>query len=116
MISVELLYDADCPNVENARTNLLYAFHITKLPPEWKEWIRSDPKAPAYACSYGSPTILINGQDVAGTSPSDGVDTCRLYADEKGQYQGAPEVETIASVLSKIGSDGTSTKKEEETN
>ncbi len=86
MIRVELIYDADCPNVKAARTNLMLAFQKAKIPPEWSEWIRSDPEAPSYARSYGSPTIFINGRDATGATPSDGADSCRLYRDEKGSH------------------------------
>jgi len=113
MISVELIYDADCPNVENARTNLLHAFHKAKVQPKWKEWIRSDPEAPHYVRTYGSPTIPTNVQDVADASPSDGASSCRLYMDETGQFQGVPSVETIVSALSKVKGSGTTTDRTE---
>jgi len=99
MISIELIYDADCQNLKDARTNLLHALQAAKVQPEWKEWIRSDPEAPTYVRTYGSPTILIDGQDVADTTPSDGADSCRLYSDEKDQFHGAPSVEAIVSAL-----------------
>ncbi len=34
-----------------------------------------------YAHRYGSPTILVNGRDVAGHGEHDGAGACRIYRD-----------------------------------
>ena len=99
MISVELIYDTDCPNLEGARTNLLHAFHSAGIPPTWKEWDRSAHESPSHARSYGSPTILINGRDVADASPLQDADCCRIYPDKNGRLRGAPAVELITAAL-----------------
>lgn len=101
METVELIFDIDCPNVKDARAQLLQAFANAKLPPDWKEWNRADPESPSYVRSYGSPTILVNGQDVAGAPPSTGANCCRIYLDKNGQFRGVPSVEEIASALLK---------------
>ena len=49
--------------------------------------------------AYGSPTILVEGQDVADASPSAGEDCCRIYLSKNGQFQGAPSVEVVTSAL-----------------
>ncbi len=69
MIGVELIYDHDCPNVPETRAHLLQAFAESGLPPRWTEWNRADPRSPSYVSGYGSPTVLVNGQDVAGAGP-----------------------------------------------
>jgi mercuric ion transport protein len=51
-----------------------------------------DPAAPAWARGWGSPTILIDGNDVSGQQRSEG-SACRLYAG------GAPSVESIRAKL-----------------
>jgi hypothetical protein len=99
MPTVELIYGLDCPNVKGARGQLLRAFADAGLPPRWQEWDRGAPESPAHVRAYGSPTILINGKDVTGPSPSEGASCCRIYLDENGQFQGVPSVEAIASVL-----------------
>lgn len=101
MLTVELIYDRDCPNVKEARAHLLRAFAETEFLPRWQEWERGAPESPVYVGTYGSPTILVNGHDVADASPSEGVSCCRLYVDNNGQFRGVPSVGTIASALLK---------------
>jgi hypothetical protein len=101
MLTVELLYDTDCPNVKDARAQLLRAFAEIGLLPRWQEWDRSAPQSPTHVRTYGSPTILVNGYDVADASPSAGVDCCRVYQDNSGHLRGVPSVEAIVSALSR---------------
>lgn len=92
---VELIYDADCPNVAEARANLLQVFAAARLEAKWTEWERSSPSSPAYAAGFGSPTILVDGLDVAGDNPREHMSCCRLYASVEGRYSGAPSVELL---------------------
>ena len=109
MIRVELIYDNECPNWMYARTNLLKAFQVVGIQPKWKEWDRSNPETPAHARAYGSPTILVNGQDIADVSSSEGANCCRIYVDQNGKYIGIPTVESITSALLKVKCAGTVT-------
>ncbi len=99
MLTVELIYDTDCPNVKEARAQLLCAFAEAGLSPRWHERDRSAPESPTYARVYGSPTILVNGQDVIDASSSAGNDCCRIYLDKNGRLRGAPSVEMLVSAL-----------------
>lgn len=99
VVTVELIYDVDCPNVKEARSQLLRAFAETGLSPQWREWDRNAPESPSHVRAYGSPTILVNGHDVADTSPSTDADCCRLYMDDGGGLRGVPSVATISSAL-----------------
>ena len=99
MPNVELIYDADCPNVESAREQLRQAFQDVGRPVEWSEWDRADPHSPAHVRRFGSPTILVDGQDVAGVAPSDGAPCCRVYRDDGGKFRGVPSVKSIAVSL-----------------
>lgn len=94
MATVDLVYSPDCPNVPLARANLLLAFARAGVRPRWSEHRIGDPDAPGHTRGYGSPTILIDGRDVAGESPSSEV-TCRLYS---GATR-APTAEQIAQAL-----------------
>ena len=94
---VELIYDNDCPNVKKARAQLLKAFAKVRHDARWTEWDRGDPLSPPHVRQFGSPTILIDGLDVAGESPSDGADCCRLYRLDEGGMAGVPPVSQIAS-------------------
>jgi len=99
MSKVELIYDADCPNVGAARSQLQDAIGVVGAALQWQEWDRNDPSSPPYARQYGSPTILVDGNDVAGAPPSNDADCCRIYRDERGQMQRVPSSETIVSAL-----------------
>ncbi len=98
MPTVELIYDRDCPNASQARENLLRAFSQAGQTPRWREWERTDPQAPAHARAYGSPTILVDGKDVADSDAADAA-CCRIYAAGDGKHQGAPPVALIAAIL-----------------
>lgn len=100
MTTVELIYFRECPNVPLARAHLLRAFAAVGINAHWREWERNDAGAPAHARAYGSPTILVNGKDVAGMEPSnDDVGSCRVYAQPSGTFDGAPAVDAIADAL-----------------
>ena len=58
-MKVEFIYDLDCPNVAEARAQLLRAFTETGISPRWVEWSRDSAAAPAYARGFGSPTLLV---------------------------------------------------------
>ena len=46
-LSIELIYDADCPNVAAARSTLSEAFVRTGMNARWREWERSSSNVPA---------------------------------------------------------------------
>src|SRR5579885_2917942 len=98
MSEVKLIYDSDCPAAPQARENLREAMLRAGLAPEWVEWERSSPDAPERVRAYGSPTILINGRDVAGTEAS-GAACGRIYQPQAGRFAAAPPVELISAAL-----------------
>ena len=105
---VELVYDLDCPNVTSARTQLLQAFVHAGIPASWVEWDRKAPESPEHVTAYGSPTILVDGKDVAGTKPGAKADSCRLYAIGLNGVGGSPPVGQIATALKSGQGAGTS--------
>lgn len=96
MPDVELVYDQDCPNVAQARANLVAAFAQANVAPRWSEHLIGD--APPHARGFGSPTILVDGHDVAGASAG-ASDCCRIYVTEDRALTGAPDVATIADAI-----------------
>jgi mercuric ion transport protein len=94
-MKIHLLHFQGCPNVDAARKALREALVAEQLGTPIEELDVEDPAAPAWARGWGSPTILIDGQDVAGQQPS-GSSCCRLYAD------GAPSVESIRARISAV--------------
>jgi hypothetical protein len=97
MPKVELVYDADCPNVDHARAQLRLALEEAGQEPQWAEWASDAPSAPAYACGHGSPTVLVNERDVA--AEDGGPNSCRLYEQGDGRLRGVPAVAAIVSAL-----------------
>jgi mercuric ion transport protein len=97
MATVDLVYATDCPNVSLARANLLLAFARAGVKPKWSEHRIGDPESPAHTRGYGSPTILVNGRDVAGLPPS-AETSCRVYDGSAG-WAHAPPAEQIAAAL-----------------
>lgn len=94
-MKIELIYFNGCPNVDPARKNLKEAFEATGIKSNWDEWEHGNPEAPDYVLEYGSPTILIDGKDVARGPEGDlSPNSCRLY--EGG---GAPSVKMIKAAI-----------------
>ena len=76
---VELIFDATCPHVEAARAQLREALTRAERPVTWTEWDREALNAPPHARRYASPTVLVNGRDVAdGGTLAAGASGCRL--------------------------------------
>jgi mercuric ion transport protein len=96
-MTVELLYAPDCPNVDEARANLHRALVDVGLPPSWTECETSAPDVPVARRGFGSPSVLVNGRDVAGAEPA-GAAWCRIY-EVAGRRSGAPPTEQIVQAL-----------------
>lgn len=94
---VELLYDPHCPNVGLARAQLLRAFAYAGLDPHWRESRCDEGHVAEPVRPYGSPTILVDGRDVAPLTHD--ASCCRLYAQPDGSIKGVPSVEAIRSAL-----------------
>ena len=99
MKTIELIIDRDCPNVDGARAELRRALAGLELPLEWQEWDRESPDAPAHARKYGSPTVLVDGRDVAGDNTEGDANCCRVYAQADGRLRGAPSADLIRAAL-----------------
>ncbi len=89
---IQLLYFQGCPNVEPARVALREAMNAEKIDEDVEEIDVESPTTPEPLRGWGSPTILIDGQDVTGAERTTG-SACRLYAN------GAPPVEEIRARL-----------------
>ncbi len=102
MVNVELIYDSDCPNAESARDVLKQALIQAGLDAKWQEWDRIDVKSPEYVQRYGSPTILVEGKDIAGESTDNSCRSCRIYTDENGKLGGVPSVRLVSIAIEKV--------------
>ena len=95
---VILLYDEDCPNVAATRSNLTKALVQAGQDAKWVEMNRTADDTPKRFHGFGSPTVLVDGDDVAGVVPGDGAPCCRTYHDGEG-FLRAPSVAMIVSAL-----------------
>jgi len=104
MLKVELICDRDCPNVSEARSQLMRAFSRLGLTPSWKEWDRNSDSSPSYVKGYGSPTILVEGKDCAGIGPTANANSCRIYDGSPDAKKGVPPLDALVSALQANGS------------
>jgi hypothetical protein len=92
-LEVELVYDPDCPSVDEARAALAAAFAELGVPARWRELRRGDPDFPPRRSGLGSPTILVNDRDVSGAVVgSDALaegPCCRIYGTARVPPRGA---------------------------
>ena len=95
-MNIELIYFKGCPNVQAARNNIKAVIDALGVNCTVQEWNQNDDNAPDYAKKYGSPTILVNGEDIAG-GPSDccAKGNCRIYSD----MTGVPSAKLIKAAL-----------------
>jgi mercuric ion transport protein len=94
-VLVQLLYFPGCPHLDAARRALHDALSSAKEATEVVEVDVTAPDTPADLRSWGSPTILVDGRDVAGESPSGS--SCRLYRGP--QLAGVPSRHLIEAAL-----------------
>ena len=92
-LRIQLLSFPGCPNADQARAALQQAIKLCGLPGRYEEINVMDELTPEELKGWGSPTILVNGADIAGGEPSDQT-SCRIY--ENGA---APEPDQIAIAL-----------------
>ncbi len=92
-LRIELIYFDGCPHADRAREHLRRALGAELPGTAWREWNRDDPAAPAWVKRYGSPTVLVNGVDVAGSEQDVAAAACRM--------NGAPSVDAIRAALAR---------------
>lgn len=103
-LQIELVYDPGCPNVGRARDVLTAACREADVPAVWTEWNSEDPVCPSYARNLGSPSILVNGEDVApgphpwaqrepGAGPR-----CRVYRDGDAIVRAPPQGRVVRAI------------------
>ena len=96
-MTVQLLSFPGCPNADAAREALRRALVAAGLPPWIEEVDVTAPGTPAERRDWGSPTILVDGRDVAGSGPTG--PSCRLYDDAKEGTRGVPPDELIRKAV-----------------
>lgn len=95
-MKVQLLWFPGCPNAGAAREALRRSLAAAGLPPAFEDVDVTATGAPAHLRRWGSPTILVNGRDVAGGSPTGA--SCRIYG-AGSNASGVPPDDLIARAL-----------------
>jgi len=90
---VQLLVFDGCPLAEPARENLKEALTICEIE-AFEEIDILDSTAPEELRGWGSPTILVNGQDITSHPKGDGA-SCRVYPTPNG----VPDVQSIVTSI-----------------
>jgi hypothetical protein len=94
---VEVLYVTDCPSHAPAVRLLKDVLAAEDIKAEVTEVLVVDAKMASKLKFRGSPTIRINGLDIAGESSDTGTFACRLYP---GSDQiGVPSIELVRRAL-----------------
>ncbi len=63
---IELVYFDGCPCASQARNNLREAVEASGQAVTWSEWDLTAESTPADFRRFGSPTVLVDGEDVTG--------------------------------------------------
>jgi len=87
-VKVQLITFAGCPNAGAARELLRRCLSLAGLEPTFEEIDSTAPETPEQFREWGSPTVLVNGVDIAGQEPTG--PGCRLYRDGAGHVQTSP--------------------------
>lgn len=91
---IQLLYFPGCPNVAETRRALAAAVEQLALDPDAIEAVNVHGRdCPDHLRNWPSPSILIDGRDIEGTSAL-GAAACRIYPGGR-----APAAETIVNAL-----------------
>jgi len=88
--TIDLIFFDGCPHADTARDRLRAVLAEAGLPAEWRERNQTDPSLSAEWRRFPSPTVLVNGVDVAGASSAAG-NACRVG--------GAPSIAMIRAAL-----------------
>jgi hypothetical protein len=89
---IDLIYFHGCPNVTQARENLRAAGEALGSRLTWSEWDLMAESTPDEYRAHGSPTVLIDGEDITGTGHHAVALACRA--------DGPPSVQEITTRLS----------------
>ncbi|MCB1168026.1 MAG: hypothetical protein KDK33_17855 [Leptospiraceae bacterium] len=94
--NIFIIFEPTCPNYEATCARVEKVIKELGLRIEPILINREAPDAPAFASHFGSPTVLINGQDI---DPVDSDGGCRIYTDAQGKQSGLPSEDLIRSAL-----------------
>jgi hypothetical protein len=98
-MQVSVVYVADCPNWERAGIHLRQALNAVGSGDVEIRFVAVETQAQADETGmHGSPTILVDGQDLFTDAPAHTGLSCRLYSTTQGLV-GAPAVADLMEAL-----------------
>ena len=98
-MKVQLLTLPDCPHAAGAREVLTSALVSSGVAAHIEELDTTAPDTSEALREWGSPTILIDGRDIAEGSP--GGASCRLYRNASGRTVGAPPAALVRDAIAR---------------
>jgi hypothetical protein len=98
-MKVQLLTFPGCPNADPARAVLHRVLAACGLSPDFEETDIATGDVPEALRGWGSPTILVDGQDVTGAQASGTGSACRLYFGSGTENRGVPPEGLIQAAL-----------------
>ena len=96
-MKIQLLSFPGCPNADATREALRRTLIASGLPPSFEEVDVTAPETPDRLRAWGSPTILVDGHDLAGAAPTG--PGCRFYEVVPEGLRGVPPDELIRRAL-----------------
>ena len=96
-MEIDIVYVADCPHVEAARTRVRNALAAAGTVAVVREVQATNADEAVRLGLRGSPTILIDGRDAFATGDEPSL-SCRLYRSAHG-VDGAPSVSQLVEAL-----------------
>ena len=97
-VRIQLITFPGCPNTSAARALIERAVADAGVVAAIEEIDTTAPDTPVLLREWGSPTILLNGEDVGGEKGPTGPG-CRLYRDESGRMQRLPAPAILSAAL-----------------
>lgn len=105
MSQIELLYFEDCPNWQRGLEQFQKALDELKITEEI-HLVKVENEEEAQRRKFaGSPSFLINGQDLFPTDQENYFLGCRVYPTSRG-FQGVPDFEALRSAVQKALNSG----------
>ncbi|MEA2198145.1 MAG: hypothetical protein QOJ25_2196 [Solirubrobacteraceae bacterium] len=103
---VELLWWEGCPSTQRALADLREALSATGLDPDSVRMREIETDAEAEEAAFlGSPTILIDGDDVVPTGEGEPAGlSCRVYRRRDGRISPTPDPEDVREALLRASS------------
>jgi len=92
-----------------ARAALAAACREAGVPAVWSEWSTEDTQCPEHARNLGSPTVLVNGEDVApGPHPwapreAGAGPRCRMYREADSILRAPPQRRITQAITAALG-------------